>query len=320
MRGKQKLTARGAATSKPGRYGDGNGLYLIVSPSGARKWVFRFTFGGRVTEMGLGSANLISLAEARDKAHAARKIRHAGQNPIQVRRRAAASETGKPTFGQVADVLLESKASEWRNPKHQEQWKIALSINAAPLRSRPVDEIDTVAVLAVLKPMWMEKPETASRLRGRIEAVLDAAKAQGHRTGENPAAWRGHLSHLLPKRSKLSRGHHDAMAYRDMSEFMGRLRQCEGMAATALEFAILAAARSGEVFGACWLEFDLKEKTWVIPAERMKAGREHRVPSPTARSKLSKSFLNSKLAISCFQARGAESPSLMWRWPTSCAG
>jgi integrase len=123
-----------------------------------------------------------------------------------------------------------------------------------------------VAVLAVLKPMWMEKPETASRLRGRIEAVLDAAKAQGHRTGENPAAWRGHLSHLLPKRSKLSRGHHDAMAYRDMSEFMGRLRQCEGMAATALEFAILAAARSGEVFGACWLEFDLKEKTWVIPA------------------------------------------------------
>jgi integrase len=278
MRGKQKLTARGAATSKPGRYGDGNGLYLIVSPSGARKWVFRFTFGGKVTEMGLGSANLISLAEARDKAHAARKIRHAGQNPIQVRRRAAASETGKPTFGQVADALLESKASEWRNPKHQEQWKIALSINAAPLRSRPVDEIDTVAVLAVLKPMWMEKPETASRLRGRIEAVLDAAKAQGHRTGENPAAWRGHLSHLLPKRSKLSRGHHDAMAYRHVSEFMGRLRQCEGMAATALEFTILAAARSGEVFGACWLEFDLKEKTWVIPAERMKAGREHRVP------------------------------------------
>ena len=208
----------------------------------------------------------------------ARKIRHAGQNPIQVRRRAAASETGKPTFGQVADALLESKVSEWRNPKHQEQWKIALSINAAPLRSRPVDEIDTVAVLAVLKPMWMEKPETASRLRGRIEAVLDAAKAQGHRTGENPAAWRGHLSHLLPKRSNLSRGHHDAMAYRDVSEFMGRLRQCEGMAATALEFAILAAARSGEVFGARWLEFDLKEKTWVIPAERMKAGREHRVP------------------------------------------
>jgi integrase len=228
--------------------------------------------------MGLGSANLISLAEARDKAHAARKIRHAGQNPIQIRRRAAASETGKPTFGQVADALLESKASEWRNPKHQEQWKIALSINAAPLRSRPVDEIDTAAVLAVLKPMWMEKPETASRLRGRIEAVLDAAKAQGHRTGENPAAWRGHLSHLLPKRSKLSRGHHAAMAYRDVSEFMGSLRQCEGMAATALEFAILAAARSGEVFGACWLEFDLKEKTWVIPAERMKAGREHLRP------------------------------------------
>lgn len=228
--------------------------------------------------MGLGSAEIVSLAEARDKAHAARKIRRAGQNPIEAKRKAAASETGRPTFGQVADALIEAKASKWRNAKHREQWKIALGTNAAPLRSRRIDEIDTAAILAVLKPMWMEKPETASRLRGRIEAVLDAAKAQGHRSGENPAVWRGHLVHLLPKRGKLARSHHAAMAYQDVPEFIGHLRQCEGIAALALEFTILTAARSGEVYGARWIEFDLRGNTWIVPAERTKAGREHRVP------------------------------------------
>jgi integrase len=266
------------AASKPGRYGDGNGLYLVVSPAGARKWVFRFTFDGKVTEMGLGSAAVVSLAEARDKAHGARRVRHTGQNPIEARRKAATID--RPTFGQVADALIEAKATEWRNAKHRGQWKIALEISAAALRSRPVDEIDTSAVLSVLRPLWQEKPETASRLRGRIEAVLDAAKAQGHRTGENPAAWRGHLSHLLPKRSKLARGHHAAMDYHDVPEFIGRLREHEGTAALALEFAILVAARSGEVFGARWVEFDLDGQTWIIPARRMKAAREHRIPLP----------------------------------------
>jgi len=158
-----------------------------VSPSGARKWVYRFTFGGRVTETGLGSAAVVSLAEARDKARDTRKQVAAGKNPIEVKRQAAIIEAGIPTFGAVADALIAAKESGWRNEKHRAQWRSALTDLAAPLRSRPVDEIDTAAVLGVLTPLWQAKPETASRLRGRIEAVLDAAKAQGHRSGENPA-------------------------------------------------------------------------------------------------------------------------------------
>ncbi len=276
--GKQKLTARAAATTKPGRYGDGAGLYLVVAPSGARKWVYRFTFAGKVTEAGLGAADVVSLAEARNKAHEARKMLEAGKNPVEAKRQAAIIEAGKPTFGAIADALMAAKESEWRNPKHRAQWRMTLETYAAPLRSRPVDEIDTAAVLDVLKPLWQAKPETASRLRGRIEAVLDAAKAQGHRSGENPAAWRGHLAHLLPKRGKLTRGHHAAMAYADVPAFVARLRKREALAALALEFCILTAARSGEVLGARWSEIDLAAKVWTVPAERMKATREHRIP------------------------------------------
>ncbi len=276
--GKQKLTARAAATTKPGRYGDGAGLYLVVSPSGARKWVFRFSYAGKVTETGLGSADVVSLAEARDKAHEARKVLETGKNPIEAKRQAAMIEAGKPTFGAVADALIAAKESEWRNEKHRAQWRTSLTEFAAPLRPRPVDEIDTAAVLAVLTPFWQTKPETASRVRGRIEAVLDAAKAQGHRSGENPAAWRGHLAHLLPKRGKLTRGHHAAMAYRDVPAFVAKLRGCDAIAAMALEFCILTATRSGEVYGARWSEIDMAAKVWTVPAGRMKAAREHRVP------------------------------------------
>ncbi len=276
--GKLKLTARAAATTKPGRYGDGAGLYLVVSPSGARKWVFRFTFAGKVTETGLGSADVVSLAEVRDKAHEARKLLERGENPIEAKRQAATVETRKPTFGQCADALIAAKESEWRNEKHRNQWRMTLENYAAPLRSRPVDEIDTAAVLAVLTPLWQTRAETASRLRGRIEAVLDAAKARGHRSGENPAAWRGHLSHLLPKRGKLSRGHFEAMAYSDLPAFIGKLRHMESTVALALELLVLTATRSGEVRGATWNEFDLDAKVWTIPAERTKAGRQHRIP------------------------------------------
>jgi integrase len=221
---------------------------------------------------------VVSLAQARDKARDARKMLEAGKNPIEAKRQAAIIEAGKPTFGAVADALIAAKESEWRNEKHRAQWRMTLENYAAPLRSRPVDEIDTGAVLAVLTPLWQGKPETASRLRGRIEAVLDAAKAQGHRMGENPAAWRGHLSHLLPKRGKLTRGHHAAMAYDGVSAFVARLREREALAAMALEFCILTAARSGEVLGARWSEIDLAAKVWTVPAERMKAAREHRIP------------------------------------------
>jgi integrase len=279
MAGKQKLTARAAATTKPGRYGDGRGLYLAVSATSARKWVFRFTIAGRVTEMGLGNA-AVSLAQAREKAAEARKLVAAGVNPIEARREAGRLKAGKPTFGQCADALLEAKSPEWRNDKHRAQWKMTLETYASRLWSVPVDAVDTEAVLGVLQPIWQSKPETASRLRGRIETVLDAARAKGHvaRNEANPARWRGHLDKLLPKRQKLTRGHHAAMAFDDVPEFIGKLREREAVAALALEFAILTAARSGEVLGARWAEIDLDAKVWTVPATRMKAGREHRVP------------------------------------------
>jgi len=228
-----KLTARAAATTKPGRYGDGAGLWLVVSTSGARKWVFRFSFGGKVTELGLGGAGTVGLAQARDRALEARQMVAAGKNPIEARREAAKAEAAKPTFGAMADAFIEAKKSEWRNDKHQAQWKMTLEVYALPLRPRPVDEIDTEAVLGVLQPIWQAKPETASRLRGRIEAVLDAARAKGHipRNEANPARWRGHLDKLLAKPSKLTRGHHAAMAYEDIPAFMARLREREATAA-----------------------------------------------------------------------------------------
>jgi hypothetical protein len=175
--------------------------------------------------MGLGSFDAgVGLAEARAARDEARRILQSGRNPIEMRREVRRAAANKPTFGEIADALLEAKAREWRNEKHREQWRWSLTEAARELRPRPVDEIGTDAVLAVLKPLWTAKPETASRLRGRIEAVLDAAKAQGYRSGENPASWRGHLSHLLPKRPKLTRGHHAAMAYGDVPTLMATLR------------------------------------------------------------------------------------------------
>ena len=240
--------------------------------------MFRFVWQGKVREMGLGAASTVPLARARELADVARRDVAEDRNPITAREHAREERAAKPTFGEIADALVAAKESEWRNAKHRAQWRMTLETYAAPLRSRPIDEIDTAAVLAVLTPLWREKPETASRVRGRIEAVLDAAKAQNYRSGENPAAWRGHLSHLLAKRAKLARGHHAAMAYDDVPAFIARLRERETIAALALEFCILTAARSGEVLGARWSEIDLAAKVWTIPAERMKATREHRIP------------------------------------------
>jgi integrase len=269
-----KLTARKVATAKPGKYSDGGNLYLIVAPTDARKWVLRFTWRGTAKEMGLGSATHVSLAEARERATDARRKLVQGLNPIDERKR----DGGIPTFGQMADDVRESLSAGFRNEKHKAQWKTTLETYAAPLRAKPVDTIATNDVLAVLKPIWTEKAETASRLRGRIEKVLDAAKAKGFRNGENPARWRGHLDHLLPRPLKLTRGHHAAMAYENVAEFIGKLGEREAAAAQALEFCILTAARSNEVLGARWQEFDLDRAVWTVPAARMKAGREHRVP------------------------------------------
>jgi integrase len=269
-----RLTARKVATAKRGKHSDGGNLYLIVSETGSRKWVLRFTWRGAAKEMGLGSAHDVPLADARDRAAEARRLIAKGLNPIEARKR----DGGIPTFGEMADDVREALSAGFRNEKHKAQWKMTLGTYAASLRNKPVDTITTEDVLAVLKSIWTEKPETASRLRGRIEKVLDAAKAKGLRTSENPARWRGHLDHLLPKPLKLSRGHHAAMAYEELPAFMGELRQREATAALALEFCILTAARSGEVLGCRWSEIDLEKRVWTVPAHRMKAGREHRVP------------------------------------------
>jgi integrase len=268
------LTARRVETAKPGKHSDGGNLYLIVSITGARKWVLRFTWRGNAKEMGLGSAGSVTLADAREKAASARRKIAKGLNPIDERRR----DGGIPTFGNMADDVRASLSMGFRNEKHKAQWKSTLETYAAPLRAKPVDTIATDDVLAVLKPIWTTKAETASRVRGRIEKVLDAAKAKGFREGENPARWRGHLDHLLPRPSKLSRGHHAAMPYEEVAAFIAKLRAREAASAQALELCILTAARSGEILGMRWSEVDFDKNIWTVPAARMKAGREHRVP------------------------------------------
>jgi integrase len=269
-----RLNARAVATvSKRGRHADGGGLYLSISPNGGRRWVFLFRWHGKPTEIGFGSARDVTLARARELATQARAKLAEGVNPKDARRPSEGA-----TFGECADRVIEAMRPSWRNGKHAAQWEMTLRDYAAPLRRLSVDKIATDDVLSVLKPLWNAKPETASRLRGRIERVLDAAKAQGLRIGENPARWRGHLDQLLPKRQRLTRGHHAAMNYVELPDFVSDLQARQATAALALEFAVLTAARSGEVLGARWDELDLDRAVWTIPAARMKAGREHRVP------------------------------------------
>ena len=270
-----KLTAIQAAKfTAPGRHSDGGGLYLFIDNAKRRRWIFMYTRHGKRSELGLGGGRDMSLAAARTEAAALRAILAAGGDPKSERDKLK----GVPSFGDFADAYVEAMAPSWRNSKHVAQWKMTLTKYAAPIRHRPVDEITTHEILKVLEPLWKRTPETAERLRGRIENVLSAAKAKGHRCGENPALWRGHLDQLLPKRHRLSRGHHAALPFAATPAFMEDLRGRSATAARALEFAILTAARSGEVLGADWREIDLQKKLWTVPAIRMKAGREHRVP------------------------------------------
>lgn len=274
-----KLSARAVVNAKkPGRYGDGGGLYLVVSPAGSRKWVFRYTWNGRLRDMGLGSAldGAVSLSAARIAAASARAQVRNGQDPIHAR--AQSSVGAAPTFGAFADELVAEIEPGFRNAKHRAQWKMTLRVYAAPIRPKLVDQVTTEDVLGVLKPIWRTKPETASRVRGRIERVLDAAKARGYRAGDNPARWRGHLALLLPKPAKLARGHHAALGFSECPKFSQKIRAAEGVAARALEFTILTVARTEEALGARRIEFDLEAKVWTVPGGRMKSGREHRVP------------------------------------------
>lgn len=277
MAGKlHKLSARTvSAVDKPGRHADGGNLYLNVTKTGAKSWVFMFKLAGRQREMGLGSVRDVPLVRARELASEARQAIADGKDPL-----AARKAVEVLTFGEVADVHIETMRPAWRNAKHAYQWTMSLTKYAKPLREMPVATVDTAAVLACLQLIWTRVPETAERLRGRIESVLDAAKAKGLRSGENPARWRGHLDQLLPRRQRLSRGHHEAMPFSEVPAFMAKLRAAPGLSARALEMTVLTAARSGEVLGARWSEFDLAAAVWTVPAERMKAGREHRVPLP----------------------------------------
>lgn len=269
---------------KPGMYCDGGGLWLRVSSPTARSWMFRYMLNRAPHEMGIGKYPEITLAEARQRAAEARRLKALGKDPLAERsavRAALLADAAKAvTFKDAAERYIEAHRAGWRNAKHAAQWEATLATYADPiLGSLAVQAIDTGLVLKVLEPIWAKKTETASRLRGRIEAVLDWAKVRGYRHGENPARWRGHLDKLLPARAKVQKvQHHAALAFDGLGKFMVALRAETGTAARALEFAILTAARTGEVIGARWSEIDLGKKIWTVPAERMKAGREHRVP------------------------------------------
>jgi integrase len=278
-----RLSARQAETlKKPGRHADGGNLYLKITPDGSRRWVFMYLRNGKQREMGLGSASKrgVSLGAARTRAAEARTTLAAGRDPMTAKKEAEqrAAIANAPTFGKMADDYVTAMKSSWRSAKHAAQWIYTLKTLAASLRPKRVDQVQTQDILEVLQPLWQSHPETASRLRGRIENVLDAAKAKGLRQGENPARWRGHLALLLPKRQKLARKHHAALPYEQLPGFMVRVRESQSIAAKALELTVLTACRTGEVVGARWSEIDLDKRLWVIPPERMKAGREHRVP------------------------------------------
>jgi len=271
-------------TNEAGYYADGAGLYLQVTPAGTKSWIYRFMFRGKSREMGLGPFPLISLSEARAVATDARKLCFQGIDPIEERRAARAKVALERarcvSFSEAADRYIAAHRASWRNDKHATQWQATITTYVEPHFGKlSVQDIDTALVMKVLEPIWSEKPETAGRLRGRIEAILNWAAARGYRVGENPARWRGHLDKLLPKLSRVRKvRHHPSLPYSKLPEFMSQLRLTPGAAARALEFTILTAARTGEVIGAQLSEIDVKNRVWIVPAHRMKAGNEHRVP------------------------------------------
>jgi integrase len=303
-----KLKALNVARVKqPGMYGDGGGLWLQVTSGDARSWIFKYwvqdrdpatgapvrdkagKVRGRTREMGLGSLVIVSLQQARELAGEYRKLRRQGVDPIEAHRagkmQIALNAAKAITFKQCAEGYIKAHRAGWRDAKHLQQWQNTIAAYAEPIiGALPVGDIDTPLVLKVLEPIWTSRPETASRLRGRIERILDFAKVRGYRAGENPARWRGHLDHLLPHYRKVKKvKHHAALPYAEAPAFITELHTRDGVGARALEFAILTATRSSEALGAKWDEFDLKGAMWTVPAARMKSGKEHRVPlAPSA--------------------------------------
>lgn len=267
-----------------GLHADGGGLYLQISRFDTKSWIFRFTLNGNARQMGLGPLHTVPLSEARQAAEECRKLLRTGTDPIDHRKTERARhglEVAKVmTFKECATAYLRSHGAVWSNIKHSAQWKSTLEAYVYPsFGTLPVQDIDTGLVLKVLEPIWATKTETASRIRGRIESILDWAKARGYREGENPARWRGHLDKLLPAKSKISKvTHHAALPYTEIGAFVSELQNHDAVSARGLEFLILTAARTGEVINATWGEIDFAHKVWTIPEERMKAGNEHRVP------------------------------------------
>ena len=285
------LTAIAVRTLGPGRHADGRGLYLLARPDGGASWVCRYKQAGKARDAGLGAArgpDAVGLAEARSRRETLWTMHKGGLDPLAekaaAKARAAAEAQDQRaravTFKAAAEAYIAAKEAGWSNIKHKAQWRATLETYAYPhFGAMPVAEVGTPHILAALEAIWREKPETATRVRSRIELVLDYARVREWRTGENPARWRGHLAQLLPKRSKVAAVvHHAALPWGDVPAFMVTLAGQDGVAALALRFAILTASRTGEVIGATWGEIVLAGKTWIIPAERMKAKREHRVP------------------------------------------
>lgn len=280
----------------PGRHRVSEGLYLQVRNAESRSWLLRYTVDGKAREMGLGAFPQVSLATASAEARRYREALALGRDPLAERaaekqardQEAQARELSRlrsKTFKECAEAYVDSQKAGWRNAKHRQQWSNTLRDYAFPkLGSLPVSAVDTGLVMQVLQPLWETRTETATRLRGRIEAILDWSGVQGFRSGENPAVWRGHLEHLLPNPGKVARVvHHPAMPYSVVAAFLEGLKDVPGASALALRFIVLTACRSGEARGATWGEVDLKAKVWTVPATRMKAAREHKVPlSPQA--------------------------------------
>lgn len=286
---RDKLSDRAVKAAKtPGYYGDGAGLYLQVSSTATKSWILRFTLRGRQREMGLGPYPEVTLGEAREQRDGHRKMLVRGVDPLEAKeatqRAVAAEAVHAVSFKAEAEAYIEAHRSGWKNAKHADQWTNTLSTYAYPFIGKQlVSDIDTAFVMKCLQPIWNDKTETASRVRGRIESVLDYATAMGHRSGDNPARWRGNLDNLLPKPSKVAKTeNHPAVPYPEIGKFMKALRAEQGVAARAVEFIVLTATRTNEALMARWEEIDVKTKLWTVPAERMKSGKDHRVPLSSA--------------------------------------
>lgn len=298
--------------TKPGYYGDGAGLWLQVSPTGSKSWIFRFTIAGKQREMGLGPFHTVSLAEARTKAKDCRRALHDGKDPLELRRSAtvaaALNRARMMTFDQCAAAYIAAHRGTWSNPKHASQWENTLATYASPIiGALPVAEVDTPLVVKVLNPIWQTKTETATRLRGRIENILDWAAVSKYRTGENPARWRGHLENVLANPNKIAPVvHHPALPWQEIGAFMAELRTRPGTAARALELLILTGLRSGSVRGARWDEIDFDSRVWTVPADRMKSKQEFRVPLSSAALALLGSLPRTGELV--FPGRKADSP------------